>query len=435
MLKHPVFLALSLFCLSLIIPMQGFAQHRPECTQVYEIITPLRAPMFGSPSIWRRMIGLEDMDRFIGSMTIDKNDLLAFGETKTKKGADILIARLNHLGRVSWEKRVQDENIRKIISARNIENQIIIAAEIENKKGQKGAGIFFLDFEGKLVRKKEFWDSRYHLFPESIEQAKGNGGYLLALGQAKNVENEYHTVLIHFSNQGNELWRRAYLIGIPNKMNSISLLNSGALIGAGHIEIDDGRKAGWLVKISEEGGMQWRRTFPRGRFSELKAVKQMRNKSFVATGDALPNTGPDSAGWVINIDEVGNPIWQRFYTGRYAYEAQDMTAEKDGRTTVLMNATPIKKTNAGRAHIRLLTLSLEGYTLRDDAYIEGAHSEAFNINRRKNGIRYIAGMAQTGYAEPSNKEDKTHTTYDAWMMAVPPLQKYVDPCQQDVYKP
>ncbi len=426
-------------------PEAALAQKRPECSQVYEIITPLRAPMFGSSSMWRRMIGIEGMDRFVGAVPLENNFLLTMGETRSMTDTDthILFAELNHLGRIMWEKRIKSKGLKKISSAESIGNQIAILGQIEKDK-KKGLSLLFFDKAGALLRKKEFWDKEYDLTPEYLLEAGDQGGYLLALATGKETptghagqaeKDEQHTVIIRFSTSGNELWRRAYLIGTPNRMFSLSLLDNGSLIGAGHILLDDGRNAGWLVRINDEGGIQWRRTFPRGRFAELKTARQLRNKSFIAAGNALPSTGPDSAGWVLNVDEVGNPVWQRFYTGRYAYTSHDLTTEKDGRTTVLMNAAPIKTMNAGRSHIRLLTLSPEGYTMRDDAYIEGAHSEAYRLIRRDNGMRYVAGMAQTGYADPENKKDKTYTTYDAWMMAVPPLEKYADPCREGLFIP
>ena len=114
-------------------------------------------------------------------------------------------------------------------------------------------------------------------------------------------------------------------------------------------------------------------------------------------------------------------------TGDYNYVGHSLIAYKDGRTDVLIAGKPLKK-RRDRPHVYLLTVSPRGYLMNAKSYVDGQGAIAKRLILGPNQNRFFVGTSQT--TVPDNVEDPSAIpfTFDAWLVGVPSLDPYSDPC-------
>lgn len=252
------------------------------------------------------------------------------------------------------------------------------------------------------------------------------------------------------------LWRRAYRPGIPNQLAGLSKLPDGNYLATGRIRTEDGRQAGWILKLGPDGTIIWQRTYQRGAFAVLGHAASLPFRSvggfndLIVMGDARPLDGDPDAAWVMVMDANGEPIWQRYIRRPdYALSALGLLVEVDGRVTLALNAEGIEGgTEPRRDHVRLFTMTGRGVLISDESYIEGIEAEGAVLFRGTNGERGVVGTIQSdarpltpsGQLAEALKKDETapenappppkaeEIQQEGWVFLATALDTYDDPC-------
>ncbi|MEM6781251.1 MAG: hypothetical protein AAF569_05260, partial [Pseudomonadota bacterium] len=166
---------------------------------------------------------------------------------------------------------------------------------------------------------------------------------------------------------------------------------------------------------------------PRGNQAALRSAGSFRDGGFVFTGDVEPAGGGRKSAWVMVVDQVGKVVWQRYYTGDYNYIGYDLIAHPDGRTDILMSGKPLKN-RRNRPHVYVLTISPRGYLMNARAYVDGQGAGARRLVLGPNDFRFFVGTAQTVVPDDVPIEARPPFTFDAWLVGLPSLDPYNDPC-------
>ncbi len=427
-------LLFSLFIL--VVPVYSVsAQNIPaQCYEQYEVIFPLREPVFDRPSLWRYTKREAGFDSLIDTDIGAKGNIISAGEiisSDNSEDLNILFMKVTQDGKVDIlkeDKRAGSQSVSSIITR---DKDVLIAGN-QLKNGVSKVRISYYDYEGNFLREEFIYDSKYNLYLSKIipvNDSKNSDMIMLVWAENKKIPEDNYTRIYRVSSKGNVIWRRSFISGAPNRLDEIIPIENGQYLAAGYLIIDSKRKVGWLVKIGSLGEIIWEQNYPRGKEALFKAASEYKNDgSYVVTGSTIPYGNNDKrAGFVIKISKTGETIWQRYYTGNYRYSGYDVKAHDDGRAEIIIDANPLE--DWGKGFTRILTLSPNGYLLDDESYEEGNDATIFNMVTDKEGKRFLAGNTQNGYSKNMIEKGKKQKEFlDLWIMAIPALPNYNNPC-------
>ena len=400
------------------------------CEVNVEEITRLRAPAFDNYTKWDEIFGGDGMEQFSDFVPMPDGSVVAAG-SYTKDGKDPvykpLLVQMDDRGKVKWETREDEKSFKTI-------NRIIpfdkgFAALGDLNDASQGDGIYVALYGDDGKRKSQFpiFEKGYNLDGKAIA-ASADGKSLIIAAQVNpgGGTGGQYGVLYKYTAGGKKIWRHGYSPGTRSVFHNLSASTMGGYIAVGEVEQPDGRMAAWLVRVDDNGAIMWQRAYARGSYAAFLSATPIDKDSILLGGQVKPSGGGRTSGWVMKVSIAGNIIWQRYYAGSFNYTVRDLMAYDDGRSVALMAALP--KTIADRTHVRLMTFSPRGYLMNVEEFSEGQGAQAFTLGEGFQGERIMAGFAQIKYAEATAINEIPIDTYNGWIVAVPALDPYEDPC-------
>ena len=204
-----------------------------------------------------------------------------------------------------------------------------------NKKAQQhGVGHFWghkLDANGDLVWRRFFGGSNNDTVNQVIE-AQDGGILMIGASESNNFDvtdsrGSYDFWVVRLDAQGNLVWKRSYGgSGIDIAYAATATLDGGyILIGDTRSNDHDintliGSADIWLVKIDEQGNLQWEKTLGGTNFESARDIIKY-NEGYSITGnsrsidgDISTNAGQNDI-WVASLDSDGTIISQKSFGG------------------------------------------------------------------------------------------------------------------------
>ena len=404
-----------------------------SCDIIGEEIIPLRVPNFDNPILWKRTIGVDGPDIPVDLISLADGGFVVVGESaeyNKDKGMgpnQLYMGRLDINGKIIWEKRNAIKGFAHASEGIAIKDRLAVLSAIDVSDKVKAVQIDFFDGLGALKSTQSFSDPAYDLFPAGIASMPGGKVLTVALWAVNRKDkNDNFTILKTVTMDGKEISSRQYLPGVPNKLESLQKTADGDLIGSGKIE-ENGVSAGWLFSVDgQSGDLKFQRPYLRGYQSILRSVAEDRDGNFIAIGDSVPTDAGLRAAWVMKVSPSGNPIWQKYIQGKYAFAGRDISVAKDGRIIALINARPTAK-EGGRDHVRLMTFTPQGKLEGDEALIEGANAQGVDLLVREHS-RILSGVTSSGLGNYGLAKDQRSAGYDFWILGLPKLSAFRDPC-------
>ncbi len=407
-------------------------QQDDRCSSPYEVIIPLRLPVFGASTDYRTLVGDPGFDRLIAAYPAADGNLAVFGDSAPEEGKgtlETITALIDNRGRVVKEERIVHEKLKAQRAAIPFGVGFLTAGEMVADDGAQAVQIGVYDKKGNIIKQKIFREEGYDLTAYDFLAGTDDTAYLMAWSKNRKVENDNFTILYAIGPDGEQKWKRAYLPGIPNQMNKLLALPDGTMIGLGKIQIDAQRTGGWVMQLTKDGGMVWQKTYPRGVEAALSAGAMLADKSFILGGESHPADGGPAAAMLLKVDSVGNPTWQRFAVGNFRYNVNNLFVLDDGRIQLVVNARPPENFKTAKPHIRIISFSAQGVVVGDDAYIEGSAAEVNHSLMLKSGKRFLVGSAQTGFVDGKATKEQIEAAYEGLIIGLPVADPYVDPCK------
>lgn len=397
------------------------------CKVIAEEIIPLRIPDFDQAALWKKLSGVDGIDRPRAALPVLDGGQIIIGDSvrydeKTGLGKpQIQILRTDKSGKIVVEKWLGQNNLETVTDALLLKNRIVILSHLNNDD----VSLAFLDGAGQLKSQKIINHPKLYLNPASFTTVdKGNQFVIAAEGTSRTNKNDHYTVLIWTDATSKILFTKEYLPGIQNKPSFISRVDNDGLIVTGQVAAGS-EDAGWVMRLDNKGNILFQRPFARGAGSILRRAIPSYDDSIIAVGAALPSGKGSKAGWIIKVDKNGDAVWQKFITGTYHYGGVDVIDMNDGRINVLMAATPYD--SGGREFARVLTLSNDGVLIGDESFLEGSNAIPMRIINQT-GKRTLLGMAETGFAKEKFTDERKYITYDTWVLGMLALPEYQSTC-------
>lgn len=447
--------------------MAGAQDNNPLCNPPAEIIVTPHSHIFGVPTIWDAAYSRHgEMVQFAAGVPLDDGTVMSWGRTlspRDYKADKTLLVQLNRRGRAltlkDYPARMGEQPVDMIL----IDGKTYVASSnIHAGKGntRKDVRLSWYGADAAYKFEKIIRDDVFDYESHALLPAADGNGFIAVLHAVNRRDNDdQNGVLMRFSREGSLLWRRAYRPGTPNLLAGLAQLPDGDYIATGRIQTEDGRMGGWALKLGQDGTIIWQRTYPRGAFAVLKngAVSPRRSpdsNNILVAGDAMPANGQPEAAWIMEIDPLGEPLWQRYIRREdFALATFGLMPHPDGRLTVALNAKTaddVEKDIDDRDHIRLFTVSAQGVLLNDEAYIEGIEADGQKLVPGHNGERVVIASVLTDtrpvtpaaqLADAMKSADPTIAAeikrppptaddidHEGWVFVATPLEKYDDPC-------
>lgn len=429
----------------------------------YEVIVTVKAPVFGVPTVWDAPYGAAGTSvRFASGVPQKDGTVMAVGRRVSKDDParrETVLADINRRGRVLKEASVPAKDGEMPVKMMAVKGGFLVVSNMAAGRGlmEKQVRLSWYDSDGRYRRDAVLKDPVFDYEARALLPAADGGGFIAVVHAVnRKADKDRHGLVMRFGESGALAWKRAYRPGIPNEITGMIPVDETSYLASGSILMDDGRVAGWAMKLGYDGTVLWQRTYPRGRYSVLRRAGVSRESTaegheFVLTGDARPTDGgPDSA-WIMSLDANGNPLWQRYY------RRPDMTlsggwvaGNGDGRTTVVVNAKA-EDGSGQQDHIRIFTLSSQGALINDESYITGLRAQARDFTGGWNGERVliadadiveedVADAGEEGMdiypvygpprppAAPGEKAKKPEPESRGWIAVATALDPYTDPC-------
>jgi hypothetical protein len=313
-------------------------------------------------------------------------------------------------------------------------------------KGDLDYWIWKMNEKGDLDWQKSFGGSGVDLL-QSIKLTS-DGGFILAgtsdskkgLDKKEDSKGQEDFWIIKLDAKGNELWQKTIGGSGQEKLNSIVLTADGGYIIAGSsssykttdtkdlfgkTENTRGNLDYWVVKLKNDGTMQWQKTMGGKYLDELKSIITLPNGNYLLGGYSnSPMSGDkteDSFGfgdfWLVQLDKDGALVWQKAFGGTLDDNLFSMTATNDGGFIVGGNSNSSSsdtkaKSSTNGSDFWVVKFDTNADIVWQETYDYGEKDVLTSIIENEDGSFLIGGYAQSeaknrlGEKETGRKADK-----------------------------
>lgn len=160
----------------------------------------------------------------------------------------------------------------------------------------------------------------------------------------------------------------------------------------------------WLVKLDDQGLIQWEKTFGTWGNDRGNAVLQTSDNGFIIAGSAEPIGTEKGDLWIIKTDEQGNKQWDSIFGISSEFESGSMVIEIDDGNYIVVGS--VNTSGGGRGDIWLLKINANGNKLWDKSFGGRGHNYADDIVETTDGF-VILGSSWI--------PDETNG-YDVWLL-------------------
>ncbi|QQG36983.1 MAG: hypothetical protein HYS17_04230 [Micavibrio aeruginosavorus] len=424
------------------------------CDTLPEVISTLKTPTYGFPTVWDADYGERGrLIQFAAGVVMPEGTIMAYGvkiDLQTSQALQTGLVELNRRGRTLVEQFVPAKDGEQPAGMAKLGERFVGVSNIRVGKGKdRHVRLSWYDRQGVYKREQILSDAAYDYIAQGIVPAAEGKGFVVIV-QAVNRKDpkDQYGILSRHTDDGKLVWKRAYRPGVNNMLAGLAVTDDKSYIATGKIIMDDGRMAGWILKLGHDGTILWQRTYPRGKYSVLNGgaassrVTPDGGHYYLVTGAAEPVDDNPHAAWVMEVDPAGEPVWQRYYRLKdYEFNGQDISARADGRVVVVANAlTRDSYDPFMHDHIRVLSLSPRGAMLDDQSYLNGLKAQASDVTRNASGETVITAtiLKEQKKSEQEYGPEKPvpegqqpapePPLQEGWVMVVPGLDVYEDPC-------
>jgi len=259
------------------------------------------------------------------------------------------------------------------------------------------------------------WNRTYH--NDYVDRAEAlietdDGGYALA-GVTGPGSSDRDMWLVKTNSTGHEQWNHKY--GYSGRRNeyaySIIQTDDGgyALAGTTEIPAQGYRGDCWLIKIDENGTMEWNQTYGGtwGASDIAYSVVQTDDGGYAMAGLTESFDARSGDFWLIKTNQTGHEQWNQTYGGSYLEDAHSMVLTDDGGYALAGDTESFGAGAPDFPDFWLVKTNRTGHMEWNQTYGGKAVDKAYSIVKTSDGGYAVAGFTN----DPSGAGD-----YDSWLV-------------------
>jgi hypothetical protein len=344
--------------------------------------------------------------------------------TKNHGKDDVWVVKLSESGTLVWQKSFGGSDRETAYSIQEtIDGGYIIAGssssndgDVSENHGDSDFWIVKLKEDGTLDWQKSLGGSGID-YAMSIQQTKG-GGYILA-GASKSNDGDVSgnhgdsdMWLVKLKEDGVLEWEKSLGGSNYDRASCIQQTRDGGYIAVGVSASDDGdasenhgRWDYWAIKLKEDGAIDWQKSLGGSNSDNASSVCQTRDGGYIVTGETTSEDGDVSnrGTWIVKLHENGMLDWQKSMGGSDIGNVTPICATKDGRYVAV-----------GHNHgdYRLIKLQEDG-TIDWEKRLGGSQLErARSIQQTRDGGYVVAGYSESEDGDVSRNQGRA----DLWIV-------------------
>ena len=159
-----------------------------------------------------------------------------------------------------------------------------------------------------------FGDASYDYGRSLIEL--NDGGYLIAGNTSLLGDNYSNALLIKIDHTGKEMWKRDYTFSSVDRLNMVKELQDGSLVAAGFkISSTNYSKDILVIKTDAQGNLEWQRSYGDAQDETANSIDISIGGGFIISGEVINENTGFSLCYLIKIDNEGGLDWSNTFGG------------------------------------------------------------------------------------------------------------------------
>lgn len=294
---------------------------------------------------WSNNYGGSDVDRVYSSIKDFREGYIIVGETKSNDGdTDGLLIKINEGGDIVWQKTFGSKNDEYIADVSlTVDGGYVLGANSHSLENDFDYWIIKLDGAGETTWERKFGGSNFDGI-ESIIQTTDRGFLISGVtfsndGDITQNKGYGDFWILKLSEDGELEWQKTLGGSESEWARSAQQTSDGGYIIAGNSNSVDGDVSSnifpenaWVVKLNQFGEMVWEKSFGELFGDTAYKIKELSNGDFVFVGYKGDNfaTMVYSDAWVVKIDQEGNTIWNKTFGGSFSEIFYDFFENSNG---------------------------------------------------------------------------------------------------------
>ncbi|WP_431486226.1 T9SS type A sorting domain-containing protein [Lewinella sp.] len=353
---------------------------------------------------------------------------------------DFWVVKLTASGELDWESTYggsQHETARDVLPT--MDGGYVVMGDTGSEDGQVSELEGFSDYwvlklssSGSIEWEKTLGGSGSE-FGYAIEQTADGGYYVAGGSQSSNgdVSGNYGGIdywVVRLSPTGDIVWENHFGGSRDDLAFSLDKTTDGGCIVAGRTRSNDGDVSGfhtgasfsfdsWVVKLSDQGVLEWERALGGTDFDEGYAVRQTSDGGYVVAGLARSSDGDVEGNplgtdlWVVKLNADGTINWENNYGG-YSYDIAGAIRETtDGGYIITGCIGP-----AGDKRFLTMKLYPDGELDWQKEYGGTEDDRSFSVKQTPDDGYIIAGRTASDNGDVTGQ----HGDYDFWVVKLGP---------------
>jgi len=287
------------------------------------------------------------------------------GDAAANKGvSDIIVVKLKADRTIDWKQTLGGSNEDGAHDLQvTSDGGYIIAGYTKSADGdvtqQKGAGDYWvikMRANGSIAWQRTYGGS-YMDVASSIRQLPG-GGYIVAGYTMSNnndvsgnhFEQTQDAWIIKLDENGNMVWQRCYGGTNSEFAYTIELAGNGFIFSGyarsqnGDVQQNKGHQDVWIVKLKDNGEIEWQRTLGGAMNEAAYDVKPVPGGGYIAVGTTSSTNGDVTGNhgttdmWVTRLSANGTVVWSRCLGGSSLEAARSVAVASNGQFIITGSA-------------------------------------------------------------------------------------------------
>ena len=159
-----------------------------------------------------------------------------------------------------------------------------------------------------------FGDASYDYGRSLIEL--NDGGYIIAGNTSLLGDNYSNALLIKIDHTGKEMWKRDYTFSSVDRLNMVKELQDGSLVAAGFtMSSTNYSKDIFVIKTDAQGNLEWQRSYGDAQDETANSIDISIGGGFIISGEVINENTGFSLCYLIKIDNEGGLDWSNTFGG------------------------------------------------------------------------------------------------------------------------
>lgn len=313
----------------------------------------------GQVTVFNTLISDESLSPSTLAYTPDGNILLLGKAEFSTTNADILLSLLATDGTPLWTKRIGGsgfETPRGLIRL-NAGGYLIVGNTTSGSFGGDDILLVKIDETGAVLWSKTYGGSREDRGFSVLERSNGNimiAGTTVSFGSG-----ERDAFLLQTDANGTLLWSKTYGgVGNDNFFNIQPSGNDAFVLTGPTFSFGQGQHDIWATEVDEQGNINWIHLYGTSADEHSRIIRPTPDNGWLILGHQTPGTPAQRNGVLLKINEQGNLQWTRSFGGNTEELMGNFILSQDQSQVLISGHT--RSGGPGDKNIFLLDLDLQG---------------------------------------------------------------------------